>query len=76
MAVAASIVLGLNHSETEVKYEYHTTRHPDPAPCGRVAYLASQRELGLWPQRRARLGPVGLAHSSADWSAVRSSEPS
>ena len=48
-------------------YEHHTPRHPNPIPCWRVAYLALQRELGLLPQQRARLGPLGLGHSVADW---------
>ena len=49
-------------------YGHHTPRHPDPTPCRGIAYLASQRELGLLPQQRARLGPLGLGHSVTDWS--------
>lgn len=51
-----------------MEYEHHNPRHFDPIPCWRVAYLASQRELGLRPQRRARLGPFGRGRSVADWS--------
>jgi hypothetical protein len=69
------MILGQSHSETEVTREHHTPRHSDPTPCWRIADLASQRELGLRPQRRARLGPVGLGHPIADWSAVTSPPP-
>lgn len=52
----------------EVIYEHHTPRHPDPVPYWRAADLVLQHELGVWPQRRAKLGRLGLGHSVADWS--------
>jgi hypothetical protein len=50
--------------------EYHDypINHPNPLPRRRVAHLAAQPELGLWPERRSRddphnpAGAVFVAH--------------
>jgi hypothetical protein len=72
IAVVVCLALSQKYFDTEVKHEHDTPRHPDPTPCRRVAYLASQRELGLRPQRRPEPGRLGRGHSFADRSAVRS----
>ena len=47
-----------------------TSGYSDPTSCRRVAYLASQRELGLCAKRRPRLGRLDLGHSGIDRSAL------